>query len=98
MFYDSDEEIYFKDFAITGLLLSTKGGSKPIRLIFDNNYQAVNVDTGIVESAYPLVLARSIDVKDAEHRDRIEINNTTYYIKSIEDDGTGFTRMELSKD
>lgn len=97
-FYDDDIDIFFADFGEDALLLSAGAGSKTIKVIFDNNYQAVNIYTGVIESAGPHATAKTRDVTGVAHGDILEIDGGTYYIKGIQPGGKGRTILSLSKD
>lgn len=100
MFYEDDIDIFFDtyEFAKSANLVSAGAGSKTIKVIFENNYQDMNIYTGIVESAGPQAQAKTSDVTGAAHGDTLEIDNITYYIKGIQPNGTGITILILSKD
>lgn len=92
------EDILFTDFALDAAFSHAGGQASTIKVIFDNDFKAVNIDTGMVESAGPMATCKTSDVLTAAHGDTLTINSVVYKIIGIEPDGTGMTTLILSKD
>ena len=87
------------DGLISTAAFSHSGGvAVDISVIFDNDFRAVNMADGVIESAGPQAVCKSSDVASAVHGDTLAISGTTYNIIGIEPDGTGMTTLILSKD
>lgn len=74
------------------------GAAVDIPVIFDNDFKALNVDTGMVESAGPMAICKTSDVSTAVHNDTLTINSVVYKIIGIQPDSMGLTTLILSKD
>jgi len=86
------------DFAVTAKVTLVGGNSKKINVIFDSEYYQSQLvgDVGIA-NADPQVLCKTIDVTNITQGASLVISGTTYYVTSVEPDGTGMTRLVLSK-
>lgn len=91
-------EIYFTDFAVDAAFSHAGGQASIIKVIFDNDFKAVNLATGEVESTGPQAVCKTSDVSNAVHGDTLTVGCISYYIIGIQPDGTGITILFLSKD
>lgn len=98
LFYESDINIFFSDWAIDATYTPQGGQASAIKAIFDNSFDAVNLTGGVVESASPQATVKTTDVPNAKHGDTLNINSITYKIIGIHPDATGITLLILSKD
>lgn len=76
------------------------GQARPVRVIFDNEYQAAKfepADAGI-ESSGPRATCRESDVQGIAHGDTLQIRSITWYVLEIRPDGTGLVTILLSRD
>jgi hypothetical protein len=91
-FITSDLAAFFTttDFATAAILWDGTG----INVIFDNSF----VDAQGVEVLQPVIHAKSADVTALVHGDPLVIEGTVYYIRGIQPDGTGVTRLVMSKE
>lgn len=69
-----------------------------INVIFDDEFEGVNLQTGNVESSAPQAYCKSTDVSNAVHGDTLTIGEVIYKIIGIQADGTGISILILSKD
>ena len=92
-FWEQDLDGLFSDFGIDVIY-----GAATIQGIFDNEYLAGSVMGIGVESRGPQCWVKDSDVSGIVQGDAWTINSTTYYVRSIEPDGTGMTLLILSKD
>lgn len=90
----SDELGMLSDFGVNA---TVQGVSSPVLGIFDDKYQVISADGETIDSAAPMFLCRSIDVPAVVNGQTCQINSITYKIRSVQPDGTGFTRLILSK-
>ena len=97
LFYESDIDVFLADFGLDGLLTSAAAGIKTIKVIFDNDFQQINIFDGGVESSGPQGIVKTTDVSGAIHGETLVIDNKAYYIRGIQPDGTGFTKFILSE-
>ena len=100
MFYDSDIDIFFSDFAVDAILKPQIEPERTIKVIFVLKEQALEIfDNNIgIETTNPVALCKSSDVETIAHNDILEINGKEYYVTSIVSDGTGTTTLGLSED
>jgi hypothetical protein len=66
-------------------------------VIFHNEYEAVPIFEGQIESRNPFINAKESDVADITHDTVLWINSVVYTVKSIQPDGTGMVLIELLK-
>lgn len=66
--------------------------------IFHNEYEAVTLFAGQIESANPYAEALDTDIVGIAHGDIMTINAVAYKVTEIKPDGTGITVLILSKD
>lgn len=82
-FFDSNE------FAITALY----NGVTTVKVIYDHEYTEQFGAAG----TNPFVTADAADFASASKGQAIVLDSTNYTIKTIEPDGTGIVRLELTK-
>lgn len=94
------DNLLFTDSAVDAVYTPQGGQAASIKVIFDNQYQTIELlDGGVgVESTSPSILCRTSDISGVKHGDTLVISGTTYYITGVQPDGTGITRLMLSKD
>lgn len=100
-FYDSDiDNLLFTDYAVDAVYTPAGGQAASIKVIFDNEFQAIEMLGGGVgfESTSPAALYKTASVSSAKHGDTLAISGKTYYITGVQPDGTGITRLILSED
>lgn len=97
---DEDRSTFIStdDFAVSVTYTPDGGEATTISGIFDDEYQAMNTETGEVETSPPQIQVSSDDVEGVSHGDTIIKRATTYNIIGIHPDGTGLTVLILSKD
>lgn len=89
-----DLEVFFQDFGV----IATWNGTT-FSVIFHNEYEAVILFAGEIESRNPYAEVRDSDIVGAKGSDSFTVNGTAYKIKGPpKPDGTGITILELSKD
>ena len=86
-----------KDFGIT-VTFSSSSVTKDVTAIFDNEYLAEQLVEGEVSSLEPQAHIATADIPEAQAGDTLKVEGTTYNITNVEPDGTGLTRVVLSKD
>jgi hypothetical protein len=99
---DSDLDTFINDddFAIEAIYTPKEGDSKIIKVIFDDAYKQMNIQTG-VESGGTSATVKDSDIEGitkGEDGDTLEINDIVYSIIGVEPDGTGMTILRLSED
>jgi hypothetical protein len=82
-FFNSDE------FAVSALY----NGSTTVNVIYDHAY----IDTYGTASTNPLITANAADFSSATIGQTLVIESINYKIQSIEPDGTGIVRIELTR-
>ncbi len=69
-----------------------------ITVIFDNPSQPIlDAETGGIMMAGPQAICKTTDVPSAKGK-TLKVNDITYNIIEVQDDGTGVTTLRLSKD
>jgi hypothetical protein len=72
-------------------------GSATVYGIFDDDYKAVNLQTGEIVQTGPQFTCREADVTGLAVRGTVVISGTTYYVLEKRSDGTGMTELLLSR-
>lgn len=98
---DTQRAIYFDtdDFGSSATFTDVSAGtSSTVKGIFDKDSQEIMgmSDVGLIEDV-PTFHCVSTDVTSAVFDDTLLVNSVTYKIKKIEPDGTGMTKLTLSK-
>lgn len=83
---------YLADFGVT----VTKTGGATFTAIFDKEYVEADLGDAVVERAQPMLMARTADVSALAKNASLTISGSTYTVRRLEDDGTGFTRVILN--
>ena len=76
------------------------GAERPVRVIFDNEYQASQykeADAGI-ESSGPKATCMEADVVGVAHKDTLVLRGVTWYVLEVHPDGMGLVTLILSND
>lgn len=81
------------DFSVEATL-----NGKTIFCIFDNEYLSRDVIDEAMASKTPQALCKTTDVSDAAIGNIFSVSSVDWKIRGIEDDGTGVTRLILSRD
>ena len=69
-----------------------------IDVIFDAEYSVTVVGGVEQQNKAPQALCRSSDISGVNNSCTLRISRTTYNVIDVQDDGTGFTTLILSKD
>lgn len=98
---DTQRAIYFDtdDFGSSATFTDVSAGtSSTVKGIFDKDSQEIMgmSDVGLIEDV-PTFHCVSTDVSSAVFDDTLLVSSVTYKIKKIEPDGTGMTKLTLSK-
>lgn len=75
-------------------------GIKSYTVVFDSPGQIANIFTGQIETSAPSVIIADSDLAECEatHGTVVETGGVRYSIIAIDPDGTGFTRLSLTRD
>jgi hypothetical protein len=78
----------------------TASGGQPvsIKVQFEDPYQLTSAQGIEYQNSNPNCLCKTSDVANANDEAMIVRNGITYYVKEVQPDGTGITRLILSKD
>lgn len=99
MVESADDRLFMlQDFGVDASFRASGTGSKTIKVIYDNAYEAVDAG-GTVEFALqqPRITCRSSDVDGVAEGDSLTIGSDSFLIRVIMPDGTGITEMMLEK-
>lgn len=66
--------------------------------IFTDAYKGIDLATGEIESTDPQYETKASNIIAIGHGDTLIINGVTYYVISIQPDGTGFVLLTFSRD
>lgn len=91
--YEDDIDFFFDVFGVNGVY----DGTTTVETIFDDSFERINLDTGEVEGSSPQVVIKTSAIANIAHGKTLLINSITYYIRGVQPDGTGMTRLILSK-
>jgi len=104
MFYDNDASVFIKDFGqIISIILSDNtelikdSDGNPLKGIFDDPALKAQAGNTYIQSDVPTLEILSKDITTVKVNDTAVINNINYNICFINDDGTGFTVLDLVK-
>jgi hypothetical protein len=90
-----DRTHLLRDFGVTATVTPNGGSASNITVIFDNEYIETDIGFAGVQSTQPKFLAKTTDVSSLAEGDTAVINSTTYYIQTIQQDGTGMSEIFL---
>ena len=82
----------------TSVTYTPAGGSpSSINVIFNNEFNLVDVGEVGVESTIPVITCKTTDVASIEQGDDFTINSTNYKAVIVRPDGTGVTEVQLEE-
>jgi hypothetical protein len=73
------------------------GSPASITVLFDNDYKAIDLASGVVASLGPVAFCKSADLTGTVKGGSLVVSSVTYTITNIEPDGTGMTLLRLKK-
>ena len=89
---------FLTDFGVTDATYTdvSAGSSSTITALLQTDYlmEEVGGEVG-VETATPIITARSSDISNIQQGDTIAISGTTYTIVEVRPDGEGMTKLRL---
>lgn len=69
-----------------------------IQGVFDNPYARTDIpDGGTISSSDPSFTAHDRDITELNKRDAVAVGGDSWYVKELQPDGSGITRVVLSK-
>lgn len=96
-FWINDLDIFFNtsEFAQVARI-GPSGSQSEIKVIFDQTPNSLNeMDHVDLQSAIPMITAKTSDVAAYRSDTQVEVNNKTYKIRNIKDEGSGISRVLL---
>jgi len=90
-FFDTDAHGVSATFTPSG------GSASTINVIFNNEYELIDVGGVGVESSAPVVTCKSSDLTGIAQGDQFVISSITYKARIVRPDGTGITEIVLEK-
>ena len=94
---DDAQTEFFNDFKTQVTFNPGDSGELTIDAIFDEAQEIMNINTGEVISAKPTITAPWKLVSSILQGTAVLVNDVTYSVKEILDDGTGIVVMEISE-
>lgn len=97
---DDDLDIFFSnsDVAKTATYTPAVGTAKPVQVIFDAPFGLTSAQGIDYQSDVPAVTIKTSDVPSVGEGDTLTIDGVVFKVKEIQPDGTGISRIILSKD
>ena len=86
------------DFTTDAIYINPSGTKKDIKVIFLAAHSMSQIGDTMVENLAPQATCKSTDVSDATKATKLEIDSVVYKVYQPQPDGTGITRLILSKD
>ena len=71
--------------------------AREITVLFDDEYQELDLLSGMASSSAPAVHCKTADVSVAAKGDAVVVNSVNYIVTAIKPDGTGMTTLVLKK-
>jgi hypothetical protein len=90
----ADRAEFLSEFGVEAAVKVSGRLKTTITVIFDHEYE----QTMETEGRAPVALAHDVDIEDIAQGDTLTISGTTYYIKNVRPDGTGWSELILSED
>ena len=78
--------------------VSGSGSGSVIPAIFDDGYQETNIGGTSYQNASPRVTVRTSDVPSISVGSVLVMRSVTYYVMTVDNDGTGVSTVHLSKE
>jgi hypothetical protein len=105
MAMDFPKEVFISEkvFGTPAVYTNAAGVAKDIKVIFDEPHSEVDIASELYESLKPSANCLTEDVLDANTSCTLQLTTekdglVTFYVKEVQPDGTGFTRLFLSND
>lgn len=97
---DFNDCFFNGDFDEVVLYTPSGGQGKPVRAVFDNEYQAAQFDVADagIESSGPKVTCLEAEIPGVAHGDAVVVRGITWYVLEVRPDGTGLVTLMLSRD
>lgn len=96
-FWIDDLDTFLIDFAID-ITVDPAGINQIVRVIFDEDFQDVDMGTYQVDSKNPIITLKTSDVDlYIKKHTVVTINNSNYTVVDIQHDGVGITVCNLSE-
>lgn len=94
----SDLTTVLADFGTVVTRHKRDGSTPTLTGIFDEAVQVVSPETMSVETTEPQLVCETADISDMDKStETLTINGVDYRVIGVEPDGTGLTRLRLSK-
>lgn len=82
---------------LTATYTPLSGAPKSITVLFDNDYKAIDLTSGVVASLGPVAFCKTADLTGTVKGGALAVGAVTYTITNVEPDGTGGTMLRLKK-
>jgi len=92
----ADRQDLLDDFGVSCTLTFSDATTSALTGILDNEFVETLSGTRVgVESQQPMLTCRTSDISGAEHGNSITVDGTSYTVRGIHPDGTGFSVLML---
>jgi hypothetical protein len=94
------DDVLISTFNVDGSVELWPGESRSLTIqgVFDNPFLLTGIpDGGQIQGSDPSFTAHDRDIIGLQKKDPVLIIDTTWYVKSLQPDGSGVTRVFLSK-
>jgi hypothetical protein len=92
------DEFFDEDLTVDALYVHPTSGNKHIQVIIDAPYGATQAAGAEYQNTSPIAVCRTSDIPDALDTCTLIVDGVTYTVREVQPDGTGITRLILSKD
>jgi len=92
------DEFFTDDLTVEAIFHPAAGPDRFVRVIFDREFSLMELGNAAFEGTAPVATCREADVSDADNACTLTIGGDDWKITSVQPDGTGITRLVLSKD
>jgi hypothetical protein len=92
------DEFLCDDLSVEAVYTPYGEAARAIRVIWGDPFMVSNVAGVEYQNAAPVVLASTESVEGATDQATLAVAGIVYNVREVQPDGTGFTRLILSKD
>ena len=96
--FEGDLNEFFKEFAESAVWTPYLGTATPLKCIPRGPSVTPTLITGQMSLQDTSALCKTSDIAPAKEGDAFAVGGVTYYILTNDPDGTGMSRVQLSKD
>lgn len=92
---DLDQFFAAADFGVEAIFTRGTEEIACCQVIFDAAVDSVLIEGAVLATDAPFLLAKTADVIAVRRKDAVALNDKTYKVNAVKDDGTGVSRIDL---